>query len=104
MLLNSVCFSPVNLFYYRGSLSKKPRRVEEKLFVFPYSGQRGHIKKVTLEQRLKGDERVSWVILSGERAFQPEGTASAKILRYDHLECSRNSKEASVAGAEGGRE
>lgn len=57
---------------------------------------------MTLEQRLKGDERVSWVILSGEREFQPEGTASAKILRYDHLECSRNSKDASVVGAEGG--
>lgn len=55
-----------------------------------------------MEQRLKGDERVSWVILSGEREFQPEGTASAKILRYDHLECSRNSKDASVVGAEGG--
>ena len=41
-----------------------------------------------LEQRLRGGEGVRYVTLSGEKAFQPEGTASAKVLRRDCLGCS----------------
>ena len=62
----------------------------------------GLIKKVTLEQRLKGGKGVGPPIIWGKN-LPARDNNQCKGPEEDHLEGSRSSKEASVAGAEGGR-